>query len=210
MNIFSFRLIAAGILLLLAANAHAGPASGYAQEFFNDLRTLEADFDQQVVDSDQRVVQSSQGHMWIQRPGLFRWNYKTPYIQQIVADGERLWTYDEDLEQVSVQSVSDVLTSTPAMLLSGSQPLEEVFVIEELTPDSIEKQVLLTPKSGDSNVTAITLYFDVDTLVGMRADDSFGNTTTFSFFNLKRNRQIDPFIFRFNPPANTDVIGDAG
>ena len=210
MNIFPFRLIAAGILLLLAANAHAGPASGYAQEFFNDLRTLEADFDQQVVDSDQRVVQSSQGHMWIQRPGLFRWNYKTPYIQQIVADGERLWTYDEDLEQVSVQSVSDVLTSTPAMLLSGSQPLEEVFVIEELTPDSIEKQVLLTPRSSDSNVTAITLYFDVDTLVGMRADDSFGNTTTFSFFNLKRNRQIDPLIFRFSPPANTDVIGDAG
>ena len=210
MNIFLYRVITSGILLLLAANAHAAPASGYAQDFFNDLRTLEADFDQQVVDSDQRVVQSSQGHMWIQRPGLFRWNYKTPYIQQIVADGERLWTYDEDLEQVSVQSVSDVLTSTPAMLLSGSQPLEEVFVIEELTSGSMEKQVLLTPKSSDSNVTAITLYFDVDTLVGMRADDSFGNRTTFSFFNLKRNRQIDQLIFRFNPPANTDVIGDAG
>lgn len=210
MNISPCRLIAAGVVLLLAANAHAGPASGYAQDFFDDLRTLEADFDQQVVDSDRRVVQSSQGHMWIQRPGLFRWNYKTPYIQQIVADGERLWTYDEDLEQVSVQSVSDVLTSTPAMLLSGSRPLEEVFDIEELTPDSIEKQVLLTPKSSDSNVTAITLYFDVDTLVGMRADDSFGNRTTFSFFNLKRNLPIDPLIFRFNPPANTDVIGDAG
>ena len=63
----------------------------------------------------------------------------------------------KDLEQVPVQNVADVLTSTPAMLLSGSRPMEDVFAIEELAVDSTARQVLLTPKSGDSNVTAITL-----------------------------------------------------
>ena len=210
MNTMIQRLISTGILLLLAAGIQAGPGTDFALDYFNGLRTLEADFVQQVVDSEQNMQQSSEGHMWIQRPGLFRWDYETPYRQQIVADGERLWSYDEDLEQVSVQKVADVLTSTPAMLLSGSRPMEEVFAIEELKSDSTIRRVLLTPKSADSNVTAITLYFDADTLVSMQAFDSFENTTTFSFFNLERNGDIDPQRFRFSPPANTDVIGDAG
>ncbi len=209
MNTMTHRLIVAGLLLLPGGAIQAAPGPDYTLDYFNGLRTLEADFDQQVVDSEHNIQQSSQGHMWIQRPGLFRWDYETPYRQQIVADGERLWSYDEDLEQVSVQKVADVLTSTPAMLLSGSRPMEEVFTIEELDSGTTVRQVLLTPKSADSNVTAITLYFDVDTLVSMRALDSFGNTTTFSFFNLERNRDLDPELFRFIPPANTDVIGDA-
>jgi len=211
MKVFARKYAAAGLVLLLFApgvRADAGP--GYVQDFFNELHTLQADFDQQVVDSEHNVQQSSQGHMWIKRPGRFRWDYETPYRQQIVADGERLWSYDEDLEQVTVQKVSDVLTSTPAMLLSGGQPLEEVFVVEELKPGKSARQVLLTPKSDDSNVTAITLYFDVRTLVRIRAFDSFGNTTTFTFSNLERNQKLDAQIFRFSPPANADVVGDAG
>ena len=211
MKVFARKYAAAGLVLLLFApgvRADAGP--GYVQDFFNELHTLQADFEQQVVDSEHNVQQSSQGHMWIKRPGQFRWDYETPYRQQIVADGERLWSYDEDLEQVTVQKVSDVLTSTPAMLLSGGQPLEEVFVVEELKPGKSTRQVLLTPKSDDSNVTAITLYFDASTLVRIRAFDSFGNTTTFTFSNLERNQKLDAQIFRFSPPANADVVGDAG
>ena len=211
MKPFSQRFTVAILTLLLSAPAaRADPEAGYAQEFFNELRTLQADFDQQVVDSNQNVQQSSQGHMWIKRPGYFRWDYNTPYRQQIVADGERLWSYDEDLEQVIVQKVSEVLTSTPAMLLSGDQPLEDVFVIEEHASGNSARQVLLTPKSADSNVTAITLYFDAGTLARIQAVDDFGNTTTFSFTNLERNRVLDPQIFRFTPPANADVVGDTG
>lgn len=211
MRFFINRFCGAGLcLLLFLSGAQAESKPGYVQEFFNGLHTLQADFDQRVVDSEFNLQQSSQGHMWIKRPGRFRWDYETPYRQQIVADGERLWSYDEDLEQVTVQKVSDVLTSTPAMLLSGGQPLEEVFVIEELPPGNSGKQVLLTPKSDDSNVTAITLYFDAGTLVGIRALDSFGNTTTFTFSNLERNHKLDAQIFRFSPPANADVVGDAG
>lgn len=205
------RFCGAGLcLLLFLSGAQAESKPSYVQDFFNELHTLQADFDQQVVDSEHNVQQSSQGHMWIKRPGRFRWDYETPYRQQIVADGERLWSYDEDLEQVTVQKVSDVLTSTPAMLLSGGQPLEEVFVVEELKPGKSARQVLLTPKSDDSNVTAITLYFDARTLVRIRAFDSFGNTTTFTFSNLERNQKLDAQIFRFSPPANADVVGDAG
>jgi chaperone LolA len=194
--------------LLLPAIAHAAPLPSYVTDFFTGLHTLQADFDQQVTDGNDRPLQSSQGHMWIKRPGRFRWDYEVPYRQQLVADGERLWSYDEDLEQVTVQKATEVLTSTPAMLLSGEEPLENVFNIEELNPAGDEQHVLLVPKSDDSNVTRIHLYFSGKVLTRIKAEDNFGNTTTFSFTGFERNPALDKAIFTFTPPAGADVVGD--
>ena len=194
-----------GLLLwLLCLSGALAETPALVEQFFSDLQTLQADFDQQVVDSNNRLVQSSQGRMWIMRPGRFRWDYETPYRQQLVADGERLWSYDEDLEQVTVQAAAQVLTATPAMLLSGNQPLEDVFIIEA----SGTERVQLTPKSDDSNVTGLQLYFANDLLQRIEARDTFGNTTTFTFSNLKRNPELQPALFHFEPPAGADVVGE--
>ena len=194
-----------GLLLwLLCLSGALAETPALVEQFFSDLQTLQADFDQQVVDSNNRLVQSSQGRMWIMRPGRFRWDYETPYRQQLVADGERLWSYDEDLEQVTVQAAAQVLTATPAMLLSGNQPLEDVFIIEA----SGTERVQLTPKSDDSNVTGLQLYFANDLLQSSEARDTFGNTTTFTFSNLKRTPELQPALFHFEPPAGADVVGE--
>ena len=193
------------LLLLLAVTCvHAEPAPAYVQDFFDDLTTLQADFDQQVTDANDRQMQSSQGHVWIMRPGRFRWDYLTPYKQQLVADGERLWSWDEDLEQVTVQQAGDVLTATPAMLLGGGKPLEEVFSIEEIDTHT----VLLTPKTDDSNIETLTLVFSGKLLTQIVANDSFGNTTLFSFSNMQRNPQLESGLFHFVPPPGADVVGD--
>jgi outer membrane lipoprotein carrier protein len=146
--------------------------------------------------------------MWIMRPGRFRWDYVTPYKQQLVADGERLWSYDEELEQVTVQPASEVLTSTPAMLLSGTQPLEQLFTIEETNATAGDRQVTLIPKSDDSNVTRLHVHFSGELLTRIDAEDNFGNTTQFSFTRLERNPKLDEKIFTFTPPAGADVIGN--
>jgi chaperone LolA len=192
------------LMLLIGMSLHAQPIPAYVQNFFDDLITLQADFDQQVTDANNRPMQSSQGKMWIMRPGRFRWNYLTPYKQQLVADGERLWSWDEDLEQVTVQQAGDVLTATPAMLLGGGKPLTEVFSIEEIGTLT----VLLTPKTDDSNIDAMRLVFSGDQLTQIVAHDSFGNITQFNFTNMQRNLQLAPDLFRFVPPAGADVIGD--
>jgi len=195
-------------LILLPVVVHAAQAPSFMTDFFTGLKTLQADFSQEVTDGNNRPLQSSQGHMWIKRPGRFRWDYETPYRQQLVADGQRLWSYDEDLEQVTVQKAADVLTSTPAMLLSGEQPLEKVFNIELVTTDDDEQYVDLVPKSDDSNVTRIQLVFSGKVLVRIKADDNFGNTTVFSFTDFERNPALDDAIFVFTPPAGADVVGD--
>jgi outer membrane lipoprotein carrier protein len=192
-----------GLLLLLCTAAHAEQPTAALRAFFAGLETLQADFEQQVVDEDGRLQQSSNGHMWIMRPGRFRWDYEQPYRQQIVADGKRFWSYDEDLEQVTVQAAGDVLTATPAMLLSGEQPLEQVFTLQD-DGDSVR----LLPKTDDSNITALNLRLEDGVLQQIRAQDSFGNTTTFSFSKLERNPPLPEDLFVFVPPAGADVVGD--
>ncbi|MCG6899747.1 MAG: outer membrane lipoprotein chaperone LolA [Gammaproteobacteria bacterium] len=196
------------LLLLLPAASHATPTPSYFTAFFSGLLTLQADFDQQVLDGNRQLLQSSQGHMWIKRPGRFRWDYETPYRQQLVADGERLWSYDEDLEQVTVQPAAEVLTATPAVLLSGDKPLESLFRIEEASAKAGEQQVMLIPKSDDSNITRLLLHFSGNMLTRIDAEDSFGNTTLFSFTHLERNPELDEKIFTFTPPAGADVVGN--
>ena len=196
------------LLLFIPATSQAEQAPPYFTAFFTGLLTMQADFDQQVVDGNKQLLQSSQGHMWIMRPGRFRWDYEMPYKQQLVADGKRLWSYDEDLEQVTVQPASDVLTSTPAMLLSGDKPLETVFNIEEASTTGAGQTVTLVPKTDDSNVIRLQVHFSDKLLTHIDAEDSFGNTTIFSFSHLERNPKLDETIFTFTPPAGADVIGN--
>ena len=204
------RLLCAmgGLLLSASQSLLQAAAPEYFTDFFNDLNTLQADFDQQVVDGNRQLLQSSKGHMWIQRPGRFRWNYETPYRQQLVADGKHFWSYDEDLEQVTVQPAAEVITSTPAMLLSGGKPLESLFSIEPVTTTDGSRTVVLTPKSDDSNVIRLFVHFSGKLLTRIDAEDSFGNTTLFSFTNMQRNQALDDTLFSFTPPPGTDVIGD--
>jgi outer membrane lipoprotein carrier protein len=191
------------LLLLSCTAVHAEQPIEALRAFFAGLETLQADFEQQVVDEYGRTQQSSSGHMWIMRPGRFRWDYEKPYRQQIVADGTRLWSYDEDLEQVTVQAAGEVLTATPAMLLSGEQPLEQVFTLEA-DGDSVR----LLPKTDDSNITALNLYLEAGVLQEITAQDSFGNTTTFRFSRVERNPALPADLFLFVPPAGADVVGD--
>jgi len=208
MNSRRYITVVIALCLLLPLSAMATGAPDYFTAFFKDLHTLQADFDQQVIDDKQQLLQSSKGQMWIARPGRFRWNYESPYRQQLVADGKRLWSYDEDLEQVTVQPASEVITSTPAMLLSGDQPLATLFNIEAASDPAAGQVVTLTPKSDDSNVIRLQVHFSGNTLTHIDAEDSFGNTTRFSFTRMQRNPPLDDTLFSFTPPAGADVIGE--
>ncbi len=199
------QALLAGLLWAATAAAVADGMPASLADFFQGLQTLSADFSQQVVDGKNREIQSATGRMWIRRPGMFRWDYMEPYQQQVVADGERLWSYDKDLEQVTVQAASEVLTATPAMLLSGERPLEDVFEIHEVDM----QHILLTPKNNDSNVTELRLQFNDSGLQRIAAADTFGNTTVFTFTNVQRNPLLDRQLFTFEPPAGADVVGEA-
>lgn len=204
---------ATGALLLLALSGVTAATNNdtlqTVRAFFSGLDSLTADFHQEVTDANGLRQQISDGRLWILRPGRFRWDYRTPYHQELVADGERLWSYDADLAQVTVQAMDQVFSATPAMLLGGGTPLDEVFRLEALPDDGGEQHARLIPRSDDSTVEEIHVFFRDGDLQRLAATDSFGNRTVFAFSNLQRNAAVDPGRFRFVPPAGTDIIGDS-
>ena len=180
------------------------------QRYFHELRTLRADFTQQVYDERGRLVRRSSGRMLMQRPGQFRWDYQQPSAQLVVADGQRLWSYDPGLEQVSVRPLDQALGTTPLSLLSGTTPLDESFTIGAAQTRDGLSWYELTPKQPNAEFRLLRVAFQGEVLASLELEDSFGQRTRLDLEKLERNPALDPDLLRFTPPAGVDVVGDPG
>ncbi len=199
-----------GLWALTAAAATAGDAgagSGEVYRYFQALDTFQAQFTQQVTDGDGVLIQDASGEVWVKRPGRFRWNYLKPYVQQVVANGVELWTYDAELEQATVKPIGDVLSTTPAMLLAGSKQLADLADVEPIGRKSGQRWYRLRPKNPDENLDEVELVFDGEQLLSIRVHDNFNNTTVIEFTDVKRNQPVPDHLFSVDLPAGTDILG---
>lgn len=195
------------VLGLLAVPASAGEALERLEDFTSGLESFTAGFVQTRYDEDGEKIRESRGLAWLKRPGLFRWEYREPYQQMIVADGERMWIYDVDLEQVTVKKTERALGTAPIMLLSDSEPLSEQFDLSDLGEREELYWVRLKPKVDDTDFDEIYLGFDDRSLKVMELRDRFDQATQIVFNNTELNPDVSPDRFRFEPPEGTDVIG---
>ena len=197
-------------LLLVPAITFAADSVARVEAYLGSLKTLSAGFVQIVQDKQGQVTERATGTLLISRPNRFRWDYKQPYVQTIVADGKKLWLYDPDLDQVTVRTLEQGLGATPAMLLSGSGNVGDAF-----TAGPVEQQQSLTwsrlvPKQKGSDFERVSLGFDArNELAAMELVDKLGQTTTIQFAQVKRGAALDDSLFRFVPPKGADVIGEA-
>ena len=199
---------------MLCSNAHSDDsAKVLLNNFFTDLKTLTADFEQSVQNSQLNAVERASGTLWIERPGKFRWNYNTPYVQEIVSNGDKLWIYDADLEQVTIKKINKTLGNTPALLLSNDKPIDESFNIREMEAGHILNWVELLPKDDEAGFNRIRLGFSKvgmnKRLLEMLLEDNLGQTTRLVFLNLKRNEPVDSALFNFTPPKNADIFDNS-
>ncbi|MDH3414334.1 MAG: outer membrane lipoprotein chaperone LolA [Gammaproteobacteria bacterium] len=201
-------------LLLLAAGLFATgntPAAGDAdrlEAFLNGLNTLEAEFHQSLYDENLIELEQSRGAFLLSRPDRFRWDYRQPEAQLIVADGEKVWIYDRDLAQVTVRKLGTALGATPATLLSSDAPVEKNFEVSALNPSGGLEWIGLKPRLSDTGFAYIRLGFRGNLLELMELIDNFGQLTRVEFKNMKRNTRIDPATFKFEPPKGVDIISD--
>lgn len=203
-------LLKIGVALLFAATpllAQAG-AVDRLQQFLGSTKTLKADFSQLVITRGGRKPQESSGVVTILRPGKLRWDIHKPYPQLIVSDGERVWIYDSELQQVTVRQVGKAIGGSPAALLSGSNDLERNFTLSEAGEREGMLWVEAVPKSGDSGFERVRIGFAGSDLKAMELQDSFGQTTLIRFSALERNPPLPPASFRFVPPAGVDIVGE--
>ncbi len=178
--------------------------------FVQTVETFHAEFTQTIFGPQGEVMEVAQGTFVLERPGKFRWDYQQPYPQHIVADGKRIWFYDVDLEQVTVNSQIDMLEDTPATLLSGDTKPEDNYLLTNIASDDGLFWVELVPKDEDSSFQTITLAFDKIGLHQMIIKDSFDQQTRLVFNNVVKNPKLADDTFTFIPPEGVDVVGDSG
>lgn len=202
------------MLLWLVMGAGLSPAcavaDGYERldRFFEKVTTFKASFIQVVLDENLLALEETSGLLWIARPGRFRWDYESVHRQSIVADGEVLWLYDVELEQVTRRAQESAIGQTPAVLLSGGQQYRKDYNVTILGRQGAVNWISLVPKVSDGSFAEIQLGFEGETLRLIQLLDELNQITRVTLANVVENEPIPDSVFRFIPPTGVDVISD--
>lgn len=205
------------LAFLISAYASLSSADGLKdlEKFLSDVRSGSASFTQTVV-SPTKVGETvgrtkvSSGRFEFLRPDRFRFEYRKPFEQTIVADGHTLWLYDADLNQVTSRSQVQTLGSTPAALLASGVSLTKLssefeFKAEPDTPDGLSWAKAI-PRERDASLKAIRVGFSQGQLTVLDIEDHFGQRSTLRFEGFKLNAPLNAGQFVFKPPLGADVV----
>lgn len=196
------------ILALAAGAAHAG-AREQLDVFSNGVQGLSASFEQRVYDAGGALKETSTGTVQLQAPRQFRWEYLKPYPQLIVADGDHIWIYDPDMEQVTVRQQSLEEQNSPLAMLIDIGQMERQFKVAEGGQGQGLSWLDLTPrKPEEAPFDRARLGFGPAGLVRMEMYDGLGQRTVMGFSTWKRNPAFAPGTFVFVKPEGVDQIGE--
>ncbi len=193
----------------LSSPAEPNPGLDVLRGFLESVQTMTAAFKQELFDANQQSIEVAAGTLKLMRPGRFYWTYRDPYERIIVADGERVWLYDTDLEQVTVRDLDAGMGNTPAALLIGDIEVLDNFDLTEATQIDDILWLQLVPVARDGDFEHISLGFSRDRLVRLELKDRLGQTTRVEFTDIELNPRLDPDEFRFNIPDGADVIDES-
>ncbi len=206
-KILAFTLLAGS---LLAAHASALDS---LEAFVKSARTGRADFTQVVTsparDGQAPRTKKSTGTFEFARPNRFRFDYRKPFEQTIVADGQTLWLYDPDLKQVTARKQAQVLGSTPAALIASAPDLASLrrdFTLEAAGEKDGLQWVQATPKNKEGQLHSMKVGFRGDQLAALEILDSFGQRSMITFDKMQVNAGVGPEAFNFKPPQGADVV----
>lgn len=196
-------------LLLSALLAVAVPAWADAvdtlKSFVQDVKSGRATFTQTVTSPDGAKKRTTQGSFEFSRPGRFRFEYEKPFEQLIVADGQKVWLHDPDLNQVTVRPMSQALGATPAALLAGGS-LEKDFNLKPMGDRDGLQWAEAVPREKDSQFQSVRVGFRGGELAALEILDNFGQKSLLSFSQVQSNAAVPAEHFRFTPPKGADVL----
>lgn len=201
--------LCATLALLAAVPAAQAAATDQLQTFVTSVKSARGEFTQKQIKGQgaaAKVSGTSSGTFAFARPGKFTWRYTKPYDQLLQADGQTLYIYDKDLNQVTERKLDGALGSSPAAILFGSNDLSKNFDVKNgATRDGLE-WLELTPKAKDTQFERIGIGFKAGNLEAMELRDAFGNTTLLSFTGIQKNPPLPADAFRFTVPKGADVM----
>ena len=198
------RFLAAVALGFAALAAHAD-AVDTLRAFIRDVNTGRAQFTQTVTSPDGAKKKTSNGSFEFSRPNRFRFAYAKPFEQLIVADGQKVWIYDADLNQASSRKFSSALGATPAALLAGGSLDKDFDLVAVPAKDGLD-WVQANPKLKDGSFKSVRVGFRGKDLAAVEIVDAFDQRSLLQFSQFAPGVSFAPDAFRFTPPAGADVI----
>ncbi|ASP39774.1 outer membrane lipoprotein carrier protein LolA [Bacterioplanes sanyensis] len=204
-----FKMARLGLLLcclpaLALANSNA--ATDELLQRLQTLHSMQASFEQRTLARDGKVLQQLTGQIQVARPGKMRWHTDDPYPQLVVSDGELLWIYDMDLEQVTIRHMDQRVQQTPALLLSGqAEAIRDSFNVKA-EGDTQQRTYRLLPQDNSQLFEELRFAYQGETLQRMEILDAAGQLTEIQFQQSAVNQTMDESAFVFNVPEGVDVI----
>ncbi|MAK89977.1 MAG: outer membrane lipoprotein carrier protein LolA [Oleibacter sp.] len=207
------HLISAVLMLISLTIASIAPAYADNDAALKDflariknLQTLDSRFEQSTRDNHGQLLQSMTGQLTVAKPGKLRWHTDEPFEQLVVSDGELVWVYDMDLEQVTIRDMDQRIQETPALLLTGDAGnVEKSFLVEEEKAGD-ETVFQLVPKDNSQLFESLEFHYRDQQIVRMMIFDAAGQITEIRFDGVAINQPVDDQAFVFNVPEGVDVI----
>jgi len=203
------HLISAALMLVSLVATVPAFADSALEDFLariKQLKTMDAEFSQFTRDNNGQVLQQMTGTLTVAKPGKLRWHTDEPFEQLVVSDGDLVWIYDMDLEQVTIRDMDQRVQETPALLLTGDvDHVEKSFVVAEEST-SKEKVFQLVPKDPSQLFESLEFHYRGDQIARMMIFDAAGQVTEISFKDVKVNQPVDGQAFVFDVPEGVDVI----
>jgi outer membrane lipoprotein carrier protein len=206
-----------GAALMVATPAAFASGTQQLKAFVAQVHAARGDFVQKEIKAPSKAQAANgevkpiisgmaSGTFVFARPGKFIWTYEKPYEQVLQADGENLYVYDKDLNQVTIRKLGGALGASPAAILFGSNDLEQNFTLRDAGVKGGIDWLELTPKARDTQFESVGIGFRDGNLEAMELHDVFGNVTLLTFSNIQKNPPLKPDAFKFTVPKGTDVI----
>ncbi len=208
LKLFLFGSLCLAAPMAAPATSPSDDGMQVLRAYLDGLDTLSASFRQRIIGSDLEPLEDASGRVVLKKPGRFRWDYVEPYERVITADGERVWLYEADLEQVTIRRLDAGLGETPAALLTGATEVLDHFDYRGSAADGGMRWLRLEPRSAESDFAAIELGFAADELQRIFLTDRLGQRTQIFLSDIDQDTAVPDEFFRFAVPDGVDVIDE--
>lgn len=193
-------------MCLLVNEATAASAQEQLQGFVSKVQAATGNFSQYTLGTQGQTKPAQSGSFAFQRPGRFKWDVLKPYAQQIVSDGQQLFQFDPDLNQVTVRKVDQAIGSSPAAILFGAGSLEQSLTVTALPDKEGLSWLRAKPRNGEAGFVHVDLGFSGGLPARIILLDAFGQSTHINLSGIVPNPTLAAEAFRFVPPPGADVV----
>jgi len=203
------------MLLIMSASTAKEKSEKKANKLLDkirkDLVSLTADFEQYEVDANKNLSERSSGKVWLKAPNKFKWAYQQPVPQLILANGNQVWIYDADLEQVTIKRQKS--KQNPIYVLLNKKLTEDNYTVILMPQEEGKEQeiqwISMQPKIASQEVKNVWLGIKDDQLSVLKLQNQLDNIVVFEFSNMQKNPELAEGYFTFEVPKGVDVIRDS-